>query len=381
MKKLIILFCVLLALPVRVGAAKVVSTAAESCVLYCPQNGRVLFSRNSGRRMKPASTTKLMTTLLTLEAAHKRDRVVTFTREMAAEGSSMYLKYGEKLRLSDLAVGMMMCSGNDAANAAAVTVGGSADKFAEMMNDRASEIGMKHTHFVTPSGLDDDGHYSTAYDMALLMAEAIKNKSFAQLTKSKSAEVSFVEPQGKRVSYPNHNKLLRLYADCVGGKTGYTKAAGRCLVSAARRDGLTLICVTLNDRDDWNDHQSLYDYGFTQLAAYTPEPTKIILPCVGGDKERVSVCCEKQTLIVSPEQKSKIHQTIYAERFLYAPVKKGQRAGRVVYTCDGKVLRTVSLSAESDVNAQTDSRGIWQKIKERLLSWLKKKNPSACKSS
>ena len=293
----------------------------------------------------------------------------------------MYLKYGEKLHLSDLAVGMMMCSGNDAANAAAITVGGTAKKFAALMNKRASVIGMKHTHFVTPSGLDDDDHYSTAYDMALLMAEALKNKSFAQLTKSKSAEVSFIEPEGKRVSYPNHNKLLKLYGDCIGGKTGYTKAAGRCLVTAARRDGLTLICVTLNDRDDWNDHQSLYEYGFKQLAAYTTEQTRLNIPCVGGDKESVSVCCGKQTLIVSPEQKSKIHQTICAERFLYAPVKKGQAAGRVIYSCNGKVLRTVSLSAESNVNAQTDSRGIWQRIKELVISWLKKKNRSACKSS
>ena len=145
--------------------------------------------------MKPASTTKLMTSLITLEYADSADKVVTFTKDMTAEGSSMYLKVGEKVKLSDLAAGMMMASGNDAANAAAISIAGSAEKFSELMNNRAAVIGMKNTHFVNPSGLDDENHYSTAYDMALLMSYALENESFAKLTSQKSVTVEFSEPQ------------------------------------------------------------------------------------------------------------------------------------------------------------------------------------------
>ena len=177
------------AFPVSVGAEDTVETSAGAFVLYCAENGEIILSKNENQRMKPASTTKLMTVLLTLEQAAKNDRVVTFTDEMIAEGSSMYLQVGEKVRLSDLAAGMMMASGNDAANAAAISISGSAEKFSGLMNARAAQIGMKNTHFVTPSGLDDDEHYTTAYDMALLMAAGLQNKDFADLTYQKSVGV------------------------------------------------------------------------------------------------------------------------------------------------------------------------------------------------
>lgn len=366
MKKLIsLIICVVLCVPVCVRAEEKPVTGAESFVLYCPQNGSVILSENAQKRMKPASTTKLMTTLLTLEAAKADNRTVTFTREMAAEGSSMYLKFGEKVRLSDLAAGMMMCSGNDAANAAAIAIGKTPEGFAKLMNKRAKQIGMERTRFVTPSGLDDDNHYTTAYDLALLMAAGLDNPDFRALTSRKSVSVSFAEPKDKIVSYNNHNKLLRLDSRCIGGKTGYTTAAGRCLVSAAEKDGVTLICVTLNDKNDWDDHTALYDYGFSALSAYSPGKVQTEIPCVGGEGDSVTAACQNTaTLILNPDENKRVKQVIIADAFLYAPVKKGSTVGSVEYRLDGRLLKKYKLTAQNEIKIQKVKTGFWQKIKE-----------------
>ncbi len=370
MKKLfalILCFTVAFAFPVSVSASDIPKTGAGAFVLYCVENKKIILSKNESKRMKPASTTKLMTTLLTLEEAAKNDRVITFTDKMIAEGSSMYLEVGEKLRLSDLAKGMMMVSGNDAANAAAVSISGSAKSFSNLMNTRAMQIGMENTHFVTPSGLDDDEHYTTAEDMALLMAEGLRSKAFSSLTSQKSAVVSFAEPSDKKITYANHNRLLKLYPDCIGGKTGYTTAAGRCLVSAARRNGVTLVCVTLDDRTDWNDHMALYDYGFSRLSGYHSEDgsLKTDVPCVGGERNTVAVTGESNVAIVRENGGTdKIERRVYLDNFIYAPVKKGEALGRIDYLLDGKVLKSVALKAAEDVGEKRVKKGIFQKIKD-----------------
>ena len=369
MKKIIsVLLCLalLLTLPFYAGAAEEPETSAGAFVLYCAENGEILFSKNKDKRMKPASTTKLMTTLLTLEEAAKNDRLVTFTPEMAAEGSSMYLKYGEKLRLSDLAAGMMMCSGNDAANAAAAAISGSVEKFANLMNVRAKKLGMENTHFVTANGLDDEKHYSTARDLALLMAAGLQNKAFAELTASKSATVCFAEPDDKTVVYSNHNRLLRLYENCIGGKTGYTTAAGRCLVSAARRGGVTLICVTLDDKNDWNDHISLYESGFSRLSGFRGEDSSFVikLPCAGGEEDEVEVRGEADVSLVTEGGRAKdIQRKIYLDSFAYAPVSKGEALGRIEYILDGRVLKSVALIACEDVKIKKVRKSLFQIIK------------------
>ena len=342
-------------------------TSAQAFVLYCVENGEIILSKNESKAMKPASTTKLMTVLLTLEEAAKNDRVVTFTGEMTAEGSSMYLKVGEKVRLSDLAAGMMMCSGNDAANAAAVAIGGSKERFAELMNRRAEQIGMAHTHFVTPSGLDDDRHYTTAYDLALLMAEGLHNKDFADLTFQKSAGVAFAEPAGKQITYSNHNRLLRMYDDCIGGKTGYTSEAGRCLVSAARRGGVTLVCVTLDDKDDWNDHIALYDYGFEHRGAYHSSDGSLCLevPCVGGEQDSLTVMGDSDaTLIVPHGKEDEVRRTICLDSFVYAPVSEDEALGHIDYTLDGRLLKSIALRATEDVPRQKIKHKLLRRIKE-----------------
>ncbi len=342
-----------------------VQTSAESYVLYCADDCKVIASKNENKKMKPASTTKLMTSLLALEEAASSDKTVTFTREMVAEGSSMYLGVGEKVHISDLAVGMMMSSGNDAANATALSLCNSYDEFANLMNERASQIGMKNTHFVTPSGLDDDNHYSTAYDMALLMSYALENEDFAKLTSKKSETVDFAEPE-KHITYSNHNRLLSLYEYCIGGKTGYTQAAGRCLVTAAKKDGLTLVCVTMNDRNDWNDHIALYEYGFEHFTCESYNDSEFFakVPCVGSEKSTVSVACEKDTQIVlSSEEPDKIKRRVYIDSFLYAPIQKNDVVGTIEYSVDGKTVKTVDVLAAEDAERQEDN-SILKKIKE-----------------
>ena len=343
------------------------SVSAQSYVLYCADNGKIICSKDENKQMKPASTTKLMTSLIALEEAASGNKKVKFTDEMIAEGSSMYLKVGEVVTLKDLASGMMMASGNDAANATAISISGSTEKFAEKMNERAQQIGMKNTHFVTPSGLDDEEHYSTAYDLAVLMSYALENENFAQLTSQKSATVNFIEPSSKKTTYSNHNKLLSLYEYCIGGKTGYTMAAGRCLVSAAKKDGLTLICVTLNDKNDWNDHISLYDYGFSQYSCYSSADTEFFadIPCVGGESDTVTVTGEKNASIVIPsEDKDRVSRKVYVDSFVYAPIKKNEAVGRIEYLIDDKVISVVDLIAVDKVNSKKEIKNIFTKIKD-----------------
>ena len=279
----------------------------------------------------------------------------------------MYLEVGNIVTLRDLAAGMMMASGNDAANAVAITIAGSSEKFADRMNERASLIGMKNTNFVTPSGLDDDNHYSTAYDMALLMSYALENDDFAELTAQKTATVEFISPSGKKTTYANHNKLLSLYEYCIGGKTGYTMAAGRCLVSAAKKDGLTLICVTLNDRNDWNDHISLYEYGFSKLSCFESKDSEFVVdvPCVGGTDDLTTVAGEKDIKLVVPEaDKENIVRKVYCDNFLYAPIKDNQTVGVIEYTLDGKIIESNNLIAIKKVNSIKENKNFFTRIKE-----------------
>ena len=344
-------------------------TSARAYALYCVNNGELLLSDNADERLPMASTTKIMTALLTLEEAEKGNRGVTFCEEMTAEGSSMYLQIGEKLTLKDLAVGMLMQSGNDAANAAAVALAGSAEAFADMMNKKASELGMKNTNFVTPSGLDSEGHCSTARDMALLMAAAMENSDFRQITGSTEMTVNFIEPSDKRVTYPNHNKLLKLYDPCVGGKTGYTDLAGRCLVTCAERDGLQLIAVTMNDGDDWNDHIRLYDYGFDNYMLYTADSPSYTLPVVGGVTDSVTVCADPaQELVIPSDERDKVSRRVILPSFVYAPISRADKIGKIEYYLDDKVIAEADLLSAKNIDYNSRRRSLWEYIKD-LLNW------------
>ncbi len=328
---------------------KVPVVSASSYVLYCRDNGKVILSNNMNTPMGMASTTKIMTALITSEYADKEDKIVEFTSDMIAEGSSMYLKVGDKVHLSDLVKGMMTVSGNDAANAAAIAVGGSIEKFVDMMNLRAKEIGMKNTHFANPSGLPENAHYSTAYDMALLMAEALRSEEFRKVTSQKNVQVDFVHPPSQRVTYTNHNRLLSSYEYCTGGKTGYTKSDGRCLVTCAVKDNLELIAVTLRDPQDWNDHKALYEYGFSTYKALVPlESQKLYSVTVASSlKENVKVRLDgSNKCVLKTEDAERVKTSVYLPPLVFAPVEEGQILGRVVCTLDSQVICEGNLVAE-----------------------------------
>ena len=375
MKKLLSLFLALIGAvsvfrtTVSADEPAAVSTSARAYALYCVNNGAFLLSENADERLPMASTTKIMTALLTLEKAADDNRVVTFTEDMIAEGSSMYLEPGDRLTLRDLAVGMLMQSGNDAANAAAIALAGLTEDFAAMMNARAKIIGMKDTCFVTPSGLDAEGHASTAHDMALLMDAAMRNHDFAQITGSTEMTVAYIEPTDKTVVCPNHNKLLTLYDGCIGGKTGYTDAAGRCLVTCAEREGLRLIAVTLDDGDDWNDHAALYDYGFAHYRAFMPESVSVQANIVGGTADSVTVRTpQPESLVLTRDADDEVQTLIYLPAFLYAPVKSGDEVGRVILRHDGRTVADIPLYPDKDIAYNSRRRGLIEYIKD-LLNW------------
>ena len=339
--------------------------SARSAILLCRNNGRVIFEKNPDEKLGMASTTKIMTTLIALEQAKAEDKEVTFSKEMIAEGSSMYLKEGYRLRLSDLAAGMMSVSGNDAANAAAFAVSGSKESFGKLMNSKAEQIGMRNTHFVTPSGLDDDEHYSTARDMAKLMDYAMSNEAFAELTAKKNVRVDFMKPENMSVTYGNHNKLLSLYEYCNGGKTGFTTKSGRCLVSSAEKEGVKLIAVTLNAPDDWNDHIKMYEYGFSRLSAVSNADDGYCLniDVVGGKADFVRLIPVRGVNYVkSPDSKGRLTRRVIIDKFLYAPLEKGQAVGTAQYFLDGEKICEIPLVTASAVEALEKKKGIMQNI-------------------
>ena len=233
--------------------------SASAFVLMDADSGRVLLAKNETEERPIASTTKIMTALVALRSSKLTDSVQV-KREHLREGSSMYLAPGETLTMEALLYGLMLPSGNDAAECIADYCGPGTARFVQRMNDTAAALGMTHSAFANPSGLDAEGHHSCALDMARLMACAMREPAFAQIVSAKAATV------GAR-TMANHNKLLGALEGCIGGKTGYTGAAGRTLVTCAERDGLRLIAVTLHDGNDWADHAALYEYGFSTYHA------------------------------------------------------------------------------------------------------------------
>lgn len=235
------------------------SVSAEAACLIDAHSGAVLFEANSSARLPMASTTKIMTALVVLETL-PLDTLVTVPPEAAGiEGSSIYLKAGEQLTVETLLYGLLLESGNDAAHTLAVACAGDIPRFAERMNQKAAELGLVGTHFENPHGLTADGHYTTAYELARITAEAMKNETFCDIVRTKKKLAPSTDGELTRVFY-NHNKMLRLYDGAVGVKTGYTKVAGRCLVTASETEGRRFIAVTLNDADDWTDHKSMLDF-------------------------------------------------------------------------------------------------------------------------
>ncbi len=323
-----------------------VGDSATASVVLDAMDNRVLYAKNADARRAMASTTKIMTAYLICLHADL-EKTVSVTREMVAvEGTSMYLSVGDSVTFRQLLYGMLLSSGNDAANAAAIGLCGSLSAFVTLMNEEAVQLGLTATHFDTPSGLDGPTHYTTALDLARLTAKALQNEEFSAVCRTKSVTLTY---GGKQHTLTNHNRLLSSYEGAIGVKTGYTDKAGRCLVSAAERNGHRLVCVTLNDRNDWADHKALLDYGFTlydQIKAVI-EGESLVLPIVSGQEKEVLLTCPDITLAgVRAEQ---VEKRVLAGRYGYAPIHAGDALGMVEYRVGDSVLARQYLTAQSDV--------------------------------
>lgn len=271
--------------------AEALDVSAQYACLMDSVTGRVLFEKNAHEKHSMASTTKIMTALVALESCGPDDIVTVSANASGTEGSSIYLAVGEKLRMEDLLYGLMLHSGNDAAIAVAEHVSGTVEEFAKRMTDKAREIGAKDTQFKNPNGLDAEGHYTTAYDLALITRYALKNEAFARIVGTKKKTIPNGDKAWDRVLV-NHNKLLTLYDGCVGVKTGYTKKTGRCLVSAAVCNGWQVIAVTLNAPNDWQDHTNMFDYAFDNYKVRPLVMEDMVvktLPVINGSTEHVAL--------------------------------------------------------------------------------------------
>lgn len=345
-------------------------TSAKAAVLIEAETGEVIFRQNENARLPMASTTKIMTALVAIEALPP-DTVVTATPvSVGVEGSSIYLCEGETLTLEDLLYALLLESANDAAVAIAVAVSGSVEAFADRMNEKAASLGLTNTHFVNPHGLDAEEHYTTAYELALIAKAALENPVFRKICATERKTIPLHNTEGVRLLL-NHNKLLGSYEGCIGVKTGYTKKTGRCLVSAAERDGVTLIAVTLGCPDDWRDHTAMLDYGFALYECVNLcEPGFYHAPMwvISGEQEYVMVENTDTLAAVLRRDHGPIRCTVELSKFEFAPIACGQVVGRLVFTescIDGTIreLGTVPLYASYSVQEVVYKQSLWDRLR------------------
>lgn len=342
------------------------SVSAKYAAVVEMKTGELICQKNGREKTSMASTTKIMTALLLCEMCDLDEEIIATKEMVTVEGSSMGLLEGDRVHYRDLLYGLLLASGNDAANATAISIAGSLKEFAVLMNKKAAEIGMTDTNFVTPSGLDDDEHYSTAIDMAKLAVYAMKNEKFATACANKMMTLEYGNPPYRR-TLKNHNKLLWYYEGAIGIKTGFTKKSGRCLVSCAEKNGMGVIAVTLNAPSDWSDHATLLDYGFLQLKTeklYTPDDIENI--AVANSDDKIAVNFTAPTVTLLPEQFNNVTFKTKLNRFIFAPVKKEQKLGIVEYYIGENKIAEAEITA-----AHTIKSGKYTIINKDYKYWLK----------
>ena len=313
-------------------------------------SGEIFFAKNIDKRLPMASTTKIMTALVALENGDITDKVKVDKAATGIEGSSIYLYEGEILTLENLLYATLLESANDAATAVAIHIGGTVEDFVDMMNDKAKALGLTNTHFDNPHGLDSETHYTTARELGIISAYAMKNPTFREMVSTYKTTIPMQNGGGTRVLI-NHNKLLRNYDGAIGVKTGYTKKSGRCLVSASSKDGVELICVTISAPSDWQDHESILDFGNSlyesKTLAYKNE-FSCNISVVGGQKNTVTAQIPYD--VVATVRKGRdIDIVIEAQRFLYAPIYRDQTVGKVIFIQDGHVIAEAPLIATETI--------------------------------
>lgn len=352
------------------------SVSAYSAILINANTNEVIYSKDAEQTRSMASTTKIMTAILAIESGKMQEQVLITEAMVGEQGTSIGLTVGYEMTLETLIYGLLLESGNDAANAVAVYLGGTIENFAAMMNEKAQEIGMVGTNFVTPSGLDDDEHYTTAYDMALLGSYAIKNDVFCEICSTQSIQVSYIEPE-KDVTFSNHNSFLTAYDGAFGIKTGYTTKSGRCLVTAVEQDGVVLVAVTLNASDDWNDHCKMYDYGFAVTQSSTVQIDFATTVRVYGSKNsQINVELSQYEYTYSSMRLiDEFEQKVYLPQMLYAPISRGDSIGWIELYYEGVLIETVEILAQEEAISLDETYepklSLFDWIKEKIMKWFK----------
>ena len=371
MKKLCcVMFIILIFTSMPVCAQ--LSVSAMSCVLIEALTGKVLYEKNADVIMPMASTTKLITALAIRECC-SLDEIVTVSEAAAhTEGSSANLTAGEHLTVEQLLYALLLSSGNDAAEALAEhAFDGNREQFINYMNQYAGELGLKNTHFTNPSGLPDDEHYTTARELAEMGRLANKDPVISRIVAAKN--ISFSTPDDVIHSYTNHNSLLRMCPYATGLKTGYTKAAGRCLVSSAEKDGVELICVTLNAPNDWNDHMRLFEYGFSQVymkCRYQIHDVEVPVKVIGGVKDEIKAYNAVPIYLPDIDGDENYQIQCVIEPVLFAPIVKGQTVGKCHVLLNGRFISCSDLVAHASMESRSVSDiSILKEIK-RILKFL-----------
>ncbi len=344
--------------------------SARGAVLIEAASGEVIFGQNENTRLSMASTTKIMTALVAIEQMPLDTEITVTEQTVGVEGSSIYLTAGEVLTLEELLYALLLQSANDAAETIAVAVAGNVPAFAELMNEKARELGLHNTHFQNPHGLDAEGHYTTARELALLTRAALDNDVFRRICSTKRHTIPLHNTDGVRLLL-NHNKLLSSYEGCIGVKTGFTKKTGRCLVSAAERDGVRLIAVTLGAPDDWRDHTAMLDYGFSLYTSVTlcePDFYNAPMPMINGDHDYVMVENTDALTVILPRNHGRIECVVERRRFDFAPLTGGDTIGRLCFyeiQKDGKrrFIGETPLQAAYTVDAVRYKQTLWERIR------------------
>ena len=338
------------------------SVSARSAIAIEADSGEIYFEKNAHERLPMASTTKIMTALVAIENCDI-NRVVKISKDaVGVEGSSIYLYENECLTLENLLYALLLESANDAAAAIAIEIGGSVEGFADMMNDKARELGLEDTSFENPHGLDSENHYTTAYDLAKITMAAMKNPIFEKIASTYKRVIPLNDTEGARVLI-NHNKLLKNYDGTIGVKTGFTKKSGRCLVSAAERDGVRLICVTINAPNDWQDHENMLDLGFSlyeNKTFYEKNEFTYLHNIVGGVDTTLTLTNTEPLRAILRNDNNDITRHIELQKFSYAPIKEGKVVGRIYYTQDDEIIASSPLAAAHKVDTKVKEKSFWK---------------------
>lgn len=349
----ILMLCIIIMMMTIVASASFErGLSARSAALYEPTTGTFLYEKEADRRLPMASTTKIMTAIVAIENCDLKEEVQIPNEAVGIEGSSIYLREGDVLTVEDLLYSLLLQSANDAAVALALKVSGDIAGFTDLMNSKAIELGIRDTHFDNPHGLHSKSHYTTAHDLAIIAAYALENPIFKKITST--YKYTFMLSGNSR-TVVNHNKLLNSYDGTIGVKTGFTKNSGRCLVSAAERDGVKMIAVTLNAPDDWRDHTSLLDYG---LSAYEAIPlseiadTQFRIGVMDSDIEEVTatILGASDIKLIRKRGGEEFSAKVDIKPYAVAPIKQGDKLGEIVINYGSTEYARADIVASNNVN-------------------------------